>query len=240
MAKVETSSLKALTKPRARKNIKTGNISEKIISTVIFNSELINHLGNEEKPRIQLAGLKMLATYFEAYVDNLARSNPYRFHHIYEWDATGQKGARLFNSNLTEGKIPALTYSFKPSAKPSQSGYVFKNKAFVMENALPLTIKPRDEEYLRFEVDGRFVSTKSVYVSQPGGTEVGGAFSEVFNTFMTTMGNNALEDLGFFEKIERGILNETRVNLSRVSSGRIEGMAAAASASANKIVRGLR
>jgi hypothetical protein len=240
MAKVETSSLKALTKPRARKNIKTGNISEKIISTVIFNSELVNQLGNEEKPRIQLAGLKMLATYFEAYVDNLARSNPYRFHHIYEWNATGQKSARLFQSNLVEGKIPALTYSFRPSTRPSDSGYVFKNKAFVMENALPLTIKPRQEEYLRFEVDGNFVTTKSVYVANPGGTEVGGSFSEVFSMFMATMGNNALEDLGFFEKIEKGIANESKINLARVSSGKIEGMASAAASSANKIVRGLR
>jgi UDP-N-acetylglucosamine enolpyruvyl transferase len=109
-----------------------------------------------------------------------------------------------------------------------------------MENALPLTIKPRQEEYLRFEVDGNFVTTKSVYVANPGGTEVGGSFSEVFSMFMATMGNNALEDLGFFEKIEKGIANESKINLARVSSGKIEGMASAAASSANKIVRGLR
>ena len=77
-------------------------------------------------------------------------------------------------------------------------------------------------------------------VANPGGTEVENSFSETFNTFMTSMADDALRDLGFFQKIERGIANESRIALSRVSAGKIEGMAQEAAKSANTIVRRLR
>jgi len=57
---------------------------------------------------------------------------------------------------------------------------------------------------------------------------------------MTSMADDALRELGFFQKIERGIANESRIALSRVSAGKIEGMAQEATKSANTIVRRLR
>jgi hypothetical protein len=238
---INTGPLKALVKPKSRKHIRTGNITEKIAASVLFNSELINRISNEEKPRIQVAGLKMIATYFESYVDNLARINPSKFHHIYEPDMAGMKAGRLFESSITASSIkPNLTYTFLPSTKPPESGYVFKNKAYVMENQIPLTITARNAEYLRFEYEGEFYSKKTVFVAEPGGSDVGGAFVETFNTFMTSMAGAALADLGFFERIEKGIANESRIALARVSAGKIEGMASEASRAANNIVRRLK
>jgi hypothetical protein len=57
---------------------------------------------------------------------------------------------------------------------------------------------------------------------------------------MTSMADDVLRELGFFQKIERGIANESRIALARVSTGKIEGMAAEAAKSANSIVRGLK
>ena len=240
MARINNSSLRALTKPRARKNIRSGNISEKIAATVLFDTELINSLHNQEKQRIQVFGLTMISKYFEAYLDNMARANPYKYHHLYEWNRTGDKNSRLFESSIVSQNKVTLSYNFKPSIKPSDSGYIFRNKAFVMENILPMTISATDSEYLVFEVDGNFVKKKSVYVAEPGGPEVGGSFTEIFNIFMTSMADQALKEFGFFHKIEQGIMNERRIALGRISSGKIEGMALNAAKSANKIAKGLR
>jgi hypothetical protein len=238
---IDTGALRALVKPKSRKHIRTGNITEKIAASVLFNSELINRISNQEKPRIQIAGLKMLATYFEAYVDNLARMNYSKFHHIYEPGMVGNKAGRLFESSISPSNIkPSLVYNFKPSRIPPESGYVFKNKAYVMENQIPLTITARNAEYLRFEYEGEFYSKKTVFVAEPGGEDVGGSFVETFNTFMTSIGASALKDLGFFERIEKGIANESRIALARVSAGKIEGMASEAAKSANSIVGRLR
>jgi hypothetical protein len=57
---------------------------------------------------------------------------------------------------------------------------------------------------------------------------------------MTSMAGAALADLGFFERIEKGIANESRIALARVSAGKIEGMASEASRAANNIVRRLK
>lgn len=240
MARIDNSVLKTMVKPKARKAIRTGNISEKIIATALFDTELINSIHNQEKQRIQIFGLTMISKYFEAYVDNMARMNPYKYHHIYEWNRVGNKGSRLFESQIVSGRNATLSYNFKPSSSPSDSGYVFRNKAFVMENVIPQTIKATEADYLVFEVDGNFVRKKSVYVAEPGGSEVGGSFTEIFNTFMTSMAGQALKEFGFFEKIEQGIANERRIALGRISSGKIEGMALNAAKSANKIAKGLR
>ena len=236
----DTSVLNSLVKPKKRRHIKTGNIVEKIAATAKFNLELINQINYDQRTRIEEQGLKWIAKYFEAYVDNLARMNHSRFHHLYEPDRTGLKGSRLFESNISGGNKTVLSYNFLPSSIPGDSGYVFENRAFVMENGIPLNIKAKDSQYLKFEYEGEFYSKKQVYVANPGGTEVESSFSETFNAFMNSMANDALRDMGFFERIERGIANESKITLARVSAGKIEGMAAEASKSAKNIVKGLK
>jgi hypothetical protein len=241
MAKrISTSSLDSVTRSKAKRHIRTGNMVEKIVATVKFNSELVNQINNNQRSRIEEQGLILIAKYFEAYVDNLARINHSRFHHLYEPGKSGNKNSRLFQASISSKTKPTLTYNFTPSMIPGDSGYVFENRAFVMENGIPLNIKAKDSEYLRFEYEGEFYSKKQVYVANPGGTEVQDSFSETFNTFMTSMGDDALRELGFFQKIERGIANQSRIALARVSAGKIEGMAGEAAKSANSIVRGLK
>ena len=131
----------ALIKPQKRNHVRTGDIVEKIAAAAKFNLELAQQLSTTQKSRIQKYGLEMLAKYFESYVDNVARANSYKYHHIYEFNETGNKSSRLFVGAIN-GNNPTLSYSFKQSSKPSTSGYVFKNKAFVMENGIPIRINP--------------------------------------------------------------------------------------------------
>ena len=238
--RVDVSALMPYTKPRQRKHIRTGDITEKIAASVIFNTELVNQINVDQSRDIQERGLNMLAAYFGAYVDNVARSNHAKYHHLYEPGYSGQQQYRLFEAWITQGSKPELTYNFTPSSEPGDSGYVFRNRAYVMENQIPMRISAKNKKFLRFEYKGKFYSKKQVYVAHPGGKEAGGSFAELFYLFMTNQGTKALQDLKFFERIEKGIANESRIALSRISRGKIEGMAANSAISASKIIKGLK
>ncbi len=226
----------ALIKPQKRNHVRTGDIVEKIAATAKFNLELAQQLSTTQRSRIQKYGLTMLAAYFESYVDNVSRGNSYKYHHIYEFNEVGDKNSRLFVGTIN-GNNPVLSYSFKQASKPSNSGYVFKNKAFVMENGIPLRIRATDSPRLVFEYKGDMYSKTQVFVPNPGGTEVEGSFSELFYRFMTTQADTALKELGFFEAIEKGIISETKNMLSSLKSSNLNTMSSRAAASANKIAR---
>lgn len=239
MARVDTSSLNVAIKKSKTKTFKTGDIGSKMAASAKFQLELLNRIHGEDKKRIQVAGLKYIMNYFEGYVDNVARRRPDSLHHVYEPGKVGDKGSRLFEANITTSAKPVLTYRFKESRVPGKSGYVFRNKAFIMEEGLPVTIVPKNAKRLVFEVDGNIVSSEKVVVSNPGGDYVQGSFVKIFNEFMSTMANIALQDMQFFSRIEKGIENESRIALRRISKGEITNMAALAASSSNKIVRSL-
>ena len=101
------------------------------IPCAVLRNNLAQQLSTKQRSRIQKYGLTMLAAYFESYVDNVSRGNSYKYHHIYEFNEVGDKNSRLFVGTIN-GNNPVLSYSFKQASKPSNSGYVFKNKAFTL------------------------------------------------------------------------------------------------------------
>jgi hypothetical protein len=124
------------------------------------------------------------------YIDSKARSNPEMLHHVYEWKKTGDRSSRLFkiNVNATNTSI-LLNGKFVLSNQPaSESGQVFSNKAEIMENAISVTISPKNSPVLVFQDgDETVFTTKSIYVAHPGGDQVagsfGGAIEEFFNSY---------------------------------------------------------
>ena len=239
MPRVDTSVLNVAIKKSKTKTFKTGDIGAKMAASAKFQLELLNRIHGEDKKRIQVAGLRYIMNYFEAYVDNAARSRPNSLHHVYEPGRTGDKSARLFEASILESGKPTLTYRFKESKVPGKSGYVFRNKAFIMEEGLPVTITPKNAKRLVFEIDGNIVSSEKVVVQNPGGDYVQGSFVKIFNQFMSTMANVALQDMEFFSRIEKGIQSESKIALRRISKGEITNMANLAAASSSKIVRSL-
>jgi ribosomal protein S15P/S13E len=238
VAKLDSSKINALTKKTKFKSIKTGDMPQKIAALATFHSGLINHLSDQEKSRIQQQGLKHIAKYFESYIDHLARVSPERYHHVYEPGMTGMEGGRLFSSNVSSNNTSAvLSYSFKPSRVPVDSGHVFKLKAQIMESGTPVTIRAKRSKKLAFEVDGEMVFATETFVSNPGGVAVQNSFTKTFNEFMTAKANQVLIDLGFYERIEKSILEETKLVLRKISNGTITGMAAQSAGSARKISR---
>lgn len=128
------------------------------------------------------------------YIDAKARSNPAALHHVYEWDRVGNESARLFEINSSASKnVIKFTGKFLPSKTISPtSSEPFTDKANVMENAIAITIEPRNSDVLAFEADGEMVFTRnSIYIEHPGGDEVAGSFGEVIDDFFTTYFTNA-------------------------------------------------
>ena len=121
----------------------------------------------------------------KSYIDANARTNPAILHHVYEWDQVGSPAARLYDINYT---VSGLGLSFKSSFRQSStiqngSNVPFYNKAKIMEEGIPVRIRPKQAQALRFVDNGEEVFTKSeVTVRSPGGN-VEGRFEQTFDNF---------------------------------------------------------
>lgn len=123
---------------------------------------------------------------FKQFVDQNARADEKMYHHIYEWYQTGSPEARLFDVEYVEYD-GGLTFNGTFSqSKTLQNGSMtpFYNKAEIMENGIPVTIKPVKSKVLSFNVDGEQIFTpNAVDVQNPGGTHQLHAFEHIFDLF---------------------------------------------------------
>jgi hypothetical protein len=124
----------------------------------------------------------------EVFIDSNARSNPQMLHHVYEWYRTGSPDARLFDITYTVGTSGLYFYSsFKQSTSIKNGSKVpFYNKAKIIEDGIPVTIRPVNSEVLVFEDNGETVFTKNpIEVLNPGGTQAQKGFEKVLKLFFT-------------------------------------------------------
>lgn len=142
----------------------------------------------------------------EQYIDANARVNPKALHHIYEWSKVGSPDARLYDIKYT---ISNLGLSFVANMKQSTSikdgsSVPFYNKARIMEEGTPVTIKPTRSSVLVFEDGGETVFTRDkVVVDSPGGRETTGSFEKVLDTFFSRYFTQAfLKTSGLYSHLE--------------------------------------
>jgi len=145
---------------------------------------------------------------FGEYIDAKARINPKSFHHVYEWDQSGTKEARLFKLNklAQDGLSFKLNYelldskSFVPSEN-SNHKHVFIKKAFIMEQGKTVVISPRKSERLVFDINGYTVfmpKGQSVTVNKPGGVATKNSFLSSYKYFFTgQLVNMSIKKSGF-------------------------------------------
>jgi len=120
------------------------------------------------------------------FIDSNARVNPQMLHHVYEWTMTGSPEARLYDISYTTSN---LGLSFRSSFSQSKSikdgsRTPFYDKARIMEEGIPVTIRPRVAQVLAFDDNGETVFTRGpIEILNPGGTEVEGGFEKVFDMF---------------------------------------------------------
>jgi hypothetical protein len=122
------------------------------------------------------------------YIDANARMNPRALQHMYEWYSEGSPSARLFNLDYdVKGQGISINSTFSQSKTIANgSTEPFYDKARIMEQGIPVTITPKPNSALVFEVDGETVFTKKeVTVKHPGGAEAQGSYSKVFDEFFS-------------------------------------------------------
>jgi len=155
---------------------------------------------------LKTLGVEVIET-LKAYVDASARMNPEALHHVYEWYRVGSPESRLYDINYTvSGLGLSLMSTFKQSTSIKQGSNVpFYNKAFIIENGIPVTIKPTRAEVLVFEVDGEEVFSRSpITISNPGGTAAQGGFEKVFDSFFNKYFTQAfLRSSGIAQYLEK-------------------------------------
>jgi hypothetical protein len=163
----------------------------------------------------------------EQYIDANARVNPKALHHIYEWSKVGSPDARLYNINYT---ISNLGLSFVSSLKQSTSikdgsSVPFYNKAKIMEEGTPVTIRPTRSNVLVFEDGGETIFTKGeVVVNSPGGIETTGSFERVLDTFFNRYFTQAfLKTSGLYAHLENPQVYKKNLSSGK-SSGRSKGL----------------
>lgn len=163
----------------------------------------------------------------EQYIDSNARVNPKALHHIYEWSKVGSPDARLYEINYT---ISNLGLSFVSSLKQSTSikdgsSVPFYNKAKIMEEGTPVTIKPTRSNVLVFEDGGETIFTKGeVVIQSPGGIETTGAFEKAVDTFFNRYFTQAfLKTSGLYEYLSNPKVYKQNLAAGK-SMGRSKGL----------------
>lgn len=124
--------------------------------------------------------------YLNEFIDANARTNPAMLHHIYEWYQTGSPNARLFDLEYTTyGGGLTFSSTFRQSTSVARGSRTpFYDKARIMEQGIPVVIRPVTAKALRFEDNGQEVFTKGpVVVENPGGTETQDGLKTIIDTF---------------------------------------------------------
>ena len=121
------------------------------------------------------------------YIDIEAKADRSALHHVYEWYQTGSPAARLFDIDYTVSNLGlSVSSTFRQSRTiQANSNTPFYNKARIMEEGIPVVIKPKANSVLRFYEGGETIFVKKpITVRNPGGEEVQGSFERVFDEFM--------------------------------------------------------
>jgi hypothetical protein len=161
------------------------------------------------------------------YIDSNARANPKALQHMYEWYKTGSPSARLYNIDCkVVGTGISISSTFRQSNSIAKDSEVpFYNKAKIMENGIPITIKPKNNSVLAFKIDGEEIFTKKeIKIATPGGPEARGSYEKIFDEFFRLyFSQSFLKASGLFNYLENPVAYKTNL-VSGVKNGKSTGI----------------
>lgn len=164
---------------------KTKNINRMLNNLVKYSEGFIT----ETKAKQEYINKKVANTSVNAfyqYLDGVARMHPGMLHHIYEWGQVGNPTARLVDLDiLSSGRGSTIIADFLQSESTAPgSNEPFYDKARIMEEGIPVTIKEKEAQALFFEIDGvEYFRMGPITIMNPGGAEARGSFVRVFEDF---------------------------------------------------------
>ena len=155
------------------------------------------------------------------FIDSNARANEAVLHHVYEWQQSGSPSSRLFDIEYTTyGGGLTFNSTFRQSnSVQSGSNTPFYDKARIMEQGIPVRIKPKQAQALAFEDNGQQVFTKSpVTVTNPGGDNVSGSFQQTVDSFFNSYWRQSFLEASGIANILRNPI-QFKQNLPRAKAG---------------------
>jgi len=168
-----------------RVSLTTNDFEKQILNIANYSIGFLDGVNKGKKIFLDNMGKGVIYT-LGRYIDVEAKANSSALHHVYEWYQTGSPSARLFDIDYTVSNLGlSINSTFRQSRTVAEDGTVpFYNKASIMENGIPVLIKPK-RTALRFRAGGEEVFTRRpVNVRNPGGEEVQGSFERTFDEFM--------------------------------------------------------
>lgn len=132
------------------------------------------------------------------YIDSNARIDPSRLQHVYEWTQSGSPDARLYDLDyIVSGPGLSFSYTLSQSRRVKEGSKVpFYNKASIMENGIPVTIKTKGAQVLSFNDGGEQVFTRGpVKVNNPGGENAQGGLEDTIKEFFSRYLSQAFLDV---------------------------------------------
>jgi hypothetical protein len=161
------------------------------------------------------------------YIDSMARVDNQMLHHVYEWSQTGSPDARLFDINyIAKQNGLSMSYTFRQSSSIKNGSKVpFYDKARIMEEGIPVTIKPKAASVLAFDDNGEKIFTKNpVSVDNPGGSMVAGSFEKTFDRFFQIYFSQVfLHSSGIIDYLKNPTVFKKNLNAGK-SGGRSTGL----------------
>jgi hypothetical protein len=209
-----------------RVSLTTNNLEKTLTNVVKYSVGFLDGINRGKKIFLDNLG-KGLVFVLGKYIDIEAKTNPSALHHVYEWYRSGSPEARLFdlqyiinNTGLSINATFKQSNTIKPdSSKP------FYDKARIMENGIPVVIKPKGDRPLRFYDGGNTIFVKKpITITDPGGEEVQGSFERVFDEFMQKYFTQAfLKSSGIFDYIKNPVIYKKNIS-SGAKQGRSKGI----------------
>jgi hypothetical protein len=150
------------------------------------------------------------------FIDANARVSPETLHHVYEWYRTGSPDSRLYDISYV---VTSNGLSFNSSFSQSQvikdgSKIPFYNKARIIEDGIPVKIKPVQSSVLAFTIGGEQVFTKKdIVINNPGGSAAHGGFEKTFENFFSRyLSQSFLLSSGIIRYLENPVAYKEKLN----------------------------
>lgn len=197
----------------------TRALNKELTNIIQYSEGFLDGVQLGKKEFLDNIGRDVLDT-MKMFIDSNARVNPQALHHVYEWYQTGSPQARLFDITYT---VSNLGLSFKSTFSQSKSikggsKEPFYNKAKIMEEGIPVVIKPKQAKVLAFDINGQEIFTKNpVTVENPGG-QVEGQYERVFDQFFSKYFTQAfLKSSGILEQFKNPTVYKSNMNAGKLS-----------------------
>ncbi len=189
-----------------------------------YSIGFLDGVQNGKKIFLKNLGMGTVET-LKMYIDANARINQPALQHMYEWYRTGSPESRLFDiAYSVKGHGISFNSKYKQSNSVSKNNEEpFYSKARIMEEGVPITIKPKNSSVLVFEEGGQTIFTKKeIKIQYPGGPEAKGSYQKVFDEFFKVyFSQSFLKSCGILDYLEN-----PRAYKDNLSKGIRSGMSA--------------